>query len=107
VFVSVLITLTPLLVRSAKYIVFVEGSKDQTSVLVLFAPVGVQVGIEICFKKSKPASGVGEAATAFVEKPWSIERKKKVDNPIMVFKSFLILTPFKNFMLPPKRLQSR
>src|SRR5262247_2157678 len=65
-FVFVSITLTPLLTRSAKYKVFVAGSKDQTSVLAcVAAPVAVQFGMVIFVRNSKPASGVGVSAMAF------------------------------------------
>src|SRR5262252_8945702 len=47
VFVLVSMTLTPLLTRSAKYKVLVEGSNDHMSVLAWVAPLGVQVGILI------------------------------------------------------------
>jgi hypothetical protein len=61
----------------------------------------------ICFRNSKPARGVGVAATAFPEKHWVIVRKKKIDTPITVFGNLLNVVPLNNFMSPPKKLKSR
>src|SRR5215510_8290224 len=64
VLVWVSIALTPLLVRSAKYMVWVAGSKEKTSVLATCAltPLGgapdVQVGIGMSCGGSNPATGV-------------------------------------------------
>src|SRR5215510_831940 len=69
VLVRVSIALMPRLVRSAKYMVWVEGSKEKTSVLATSAltPVAgapdVQVGIVIS-SHSNPANGVAACAGA-------------------------------------------
>ena len=73
-------TLTPLLIRSAKYKVSVEGSNDHISVLAWVAPLVVQFGIMICVRKSNPANGVGVAASALGATPIPNDSARIIDS---------------------------
>src|SRR6516165_6451073 len=85
-----LITLTPRLTRSAKYIVSVTGLLEKMSVLAWLAPVVVQFGIGTCVTNVIPPAGV--AAWASYAKPSATAAKTGSDNSkhkhLLVFINF-------------------